>query len=277
MNIEQILSMEPMGADRYIASSPSGTGRTDIFGGQVAGQALRAGSLTVASTKVPNSIHSYFLRRGRPDLPLEIRVERVRDGRTYANRRIQVIQDGKVIFEMAASFHSDEPGREVSVPMPSDVADPDELVSAERVMALPFEIRNVDEPAPGVRWWGRFPGPMSDDPFIRCSALLYASDMRAGGAAITAIGFEDGPDAFADGSGPPKNFGSLDHSLWFHQVPTLDDWFFCDVRPVAVRDSRGLVFGKIYERSGRQLASFVQEMFLKVFEGEPIALDDGRG
>jgi acyl-CoA thioesterase-2 len=80
---------------------------------------------------------------------------------------------------------------------------------------------------------------------------------------MAAIGY--GMGAFGeDGGAPVGNFGSLDHALWFHRAPTADDWFFCEVRPLTVRDSRGLVFGTMFDRAGRHLATFTQEMFLKV-------------
>jgi acyl-CoA thioesterase-2 len=60
------------------------------------------------------------------------------------------------------------------------------------------------------------------------------------------------------------NFGTLDHSLWFHRVPSVEEWFYCEARPLTVRDSRGLVFGTMFDRDGRHLATFTQEMFLKV-------------
>jgi acyl-CoA thioesterase II len=270
--IDEIMTMHRQGDDRFVAHTPADSGRGDIFGGQVAGQALRAGTLTVGEAYAPNSIHSYFMRRGNPHLPLDIRVDRIRDGRTYANRRIQVWQDDREIFEMAASFHTEEPGRSYESGMPDGVPRPDEIDEGAGSfdhgfgMPLPFEIRNVDVPAPLVRWWGRFGDPVSSDPFVHYSALLYASDMRAGGAAITAVGFDDGPPPVEPDGGPTGNFGSLDHSVWFHRRPNVEEWFLCDYRPLVVADSRGTIVGGIFDEDGNRLASVAQEMFLKVFD-----------
>jgi acyl-CoA thioesterase-2 len=110
------------------------------------------------------------------------------------------------------------------------------------------------------------PSPFPTDPALHLCALLYASDMRAGSAAIDTLGFESVGPLPVDAEGQPiGNFGSLDHAIWFHRVPRVDEWFFCEVRPLSVRDSRGLVLGLMFDRQGRHLATFTQEMFLKIF------------
>ena len=90
----------------------------------MAGQALRAATLSVEPGYLANSVHCYFLRRGRPDLPLDCHVERVRTGRTYASRTWTCARTARTIFTMLASFHVDEPGQEYDHPMPADVPDP---------------------------------------------------------------------------------------------------------------------------------------------------------
>ena len=267
--LADILQVEEIGTDVYRAWTPPGSGRSDIFGGQVAGQGLRAALHTVDPSHLPNSIHGYFLRRGRPDLPLDIHVERIRAGRTYTSRRIDVSQEGKTIFAMLASFHLEEPGREFDHAMPEGVPGPDDLEQgAEDLHWHPqLEVRAVPAQGPVVRWWGRVPHAFPADPALHFCGLLYASDLRAGGAAMAAVGYSDAFDREPDDqTSPPGNFGSLDHSVWFHRVPDVGEWFYCDVHPLTVRDSRGLVLGTLFDREGRHLASFTQEMFLKAGE-----------
>jgi acyl-CoA thioesterase-2 len=264
-----ILEMEEIASDVWRTWTPPGSARSDIFGGQVAGQALRAAALTVTADHLPNSVHGYFLRRGQPALPLDVHVERVRSGRTYTSRRVDVRQEGKSIFSMLASFHAEEPGREFDHPMPSGIPAPELVPASDLAVGWPpaLDVRILQTDEPLVRWWGRVPGPFPDDPVLHLCALLYASDLFAGGAAMSAIGHGSGhgPAVGTDGR-PVGNFGSLDHALWFHRIPAVEDWFFCEVRPLTVRDSRGLVLGTMFDQSGRHLATFTQEMFLKVIE-----------
>jgi acyl-CoA thioesterase II len=269
MALAKIFELEEIDAVTWRAWSPPGSFRSDIYGGQVAGQALRAASLSVESGQLPNSVHCYFLRRGRSALPIDIAIERVRDGRTYTSRRVDVRQEGKTIFAMLASFHADEPGREFDHPMPEGIPDPERLPAGGQSPWEPdIEVRPVVVEAPGLRWWGRVPQPFPSETVLHYCGLLYASDLRAGGVAMAAVGYGSGLGPVRDAAGDPVgNFGSLDHAMWFHRVPAVDDWFLCEVNPLTVRDSRGLVVGTMFDREGRHLATFTQEMFLK--EGDP--------
>src|SRR5699024_8707768 len=54
-------------------------------------------------------------------------VDRIRDGRSFAPRRVTAIQEGEAIFSMSASFHlRDQEGIEHQDPMPP-VIDPEEI------------------------------------------------------------------------------------------------------------------------------------------------------
>ncbi len=81
-----------------------------VFGGQVAGQALVAAGRTTDGERPVHSLHAYFLRPGRPGVPIVYQVERVRDGRSFTTRRVTAVQQGRTIFNLTASFHKPEEG-----------------------------------------------------------------------------------------------------------------------------------------------------------------------
>lgn len=81
-----------------------------VFGGQVAGQALVAAGRTTDGDRPVHSLHAYFLRPGRPGVPIVYQVERVRDGRSFTTRRVTAVQQGRTIFNLTASFHKPEEG-----------------------------------------------------------------------------------------------------------------------------------------------------------------------
>jgi hypothetical protein len=84
------LELESFGPDRFrVLSEP---GRFDrVFGGQLLAQALLAAGATVTD-KAPQSLHAYFVDGGTPETPLEVAVDRVRDGRSMSTRRVTVLQ-----------------------------------------------------------------------------------------------------------------------------------------------------------------------------------------
>jgi acyl-CoA thioesterase-2 len=146
-------------------------------------------------------------------------------------------------------------------------------VTNEPVSSVPFEMRNVPSEGFGIRYWARVT-PFPAEPLLHSCALLYVSDMRAGSPVIEASGLPSfGPPGSDANERRLVNLGSLDHALWFHTTPRVDEWFFCEVQPLTVRDSRGLVIGTMHDVAGHHVATFVQEMFLKVL-GEPEVGED---
>ena len=67
------------------------------------GQALSAGSKTVAPGLSVHSLHAYFVRAGQPGYPIVYSVNRVRNGHSFATRMISAKQNGKYIFTMQVS------------------------------------------------------------------------------------------------------------------------------------------------------------------------------
>ena len=144
-------------------------GGHSVFGGQVVSQALVAASRTVDATRAPHSLHAYFLRPGDMTHPIIYEVDRVRDGKSFATRRVQAIQHGEVILSMITSFHRSEDGFEHAFEMP-DVAPPDKLPDEHELrVALVSQSNSVPETSREA-----FLRPMPIE--IRHICLLYTSD-----------------------------------------------------------------------------------------------------
>ena len=104
-----LLDIEPIEVNIFRGVQPD-EDRQRVFGGQVAGQALVAAARTVEEGVAVHSLHSYFLRPGDPSIPILYEVDRIRDGRSFVTRRVVAIQHGRAIFNLQASFHTDEAG-----------------------------------------------------------------------------------------------------------------------------------------------------------------------
>ncbi|CAA9308027.1 MAG: Acyl-CoA thioesterase II, partial [uncultured Gemmatimonadetes bacterium] len=175
-------------------------GSGSVFGGQVLAQALVAAGRTVESDRLAHSLHGYFILPGDEAAPIVYFVDRLRDGRSFATRRVTAIQHGRAIFNMAASFQHPEKGPEHQIPMP-DVPAPEGLPReldlirsiADRIpeplraiytQDRPIEFRPVDpvdpfrpDRRPPVKHvWLRAVGAVSDEILQHQGVLAYASD-----------------------------------------------------------------------------------------------------
>src|SRR3546814_15130379 len=101
---------------------------------------MSAAARTVEAGKTVHSLHAYFLRGGDETKPLHFRVHRDFDGRSFANRRVVVRQDGKVIFNPTASFQRPTPGLAHPVPMP-DLLPPEACVAFPELGRAPCRAR----------------------------------------------------------------------------------------------------------------------------------------
>src|SRR5512147_1392149 len=119
-----VLDLEPLEVNLFRGRSPQ-VGWQRVFGGQVIGQALVAAVRTVEG-RPPHSLHAYFLLPGDPKVPIIYDVDRMRDGKSFATRRVTARQHGHPIFSMLVSFHSDEEGLAHQADMP-DVPMPEAL------------------------------------------------------------------------------------------------------------------------------------------------------
>ncbi|GGL12819.1 acyl-CoA thioesterase [Nocardia jinanensis] len=233
-----------------------GLPRSRLYGGQVAAQALRAAGHTVAPDRLPHSLHGYFLRTGRPDLPVLYQVDRDRDGRSFSARHVSAIQNGQIIFSMLASFHTGEAGgthdglprREA--PDPEQV-EPHRAAFRDRLVDI-REITHTTESEDRVSdlMWIRSATPLPDDPLVHACALAYVSDLGSGYGQLSDPGIPSG--------GP-----SVDHALWFHDRLKLDDWVLLDLWPTMAGGARGLYHGSIRSPAGRLGATLSQEMLLR--------------
>src|SRR3954468_7292120 len=178
----RVLDLEELDRDIFRGVNPRGDERRPrLFGGQVAAQAARAASLTVADDRLLHSLHGYFLRGGRSDRPTILHVERDRDGRSFSARHVTARQDGEVIMSMLVSFMVDEAGHDFQTPSLVGVVPAPEDVESAGVASFHhtiFDLRVLGSgPMAGVyrrtphRFWARARGELPDDRLLHACVL----------------------------------------------------------------------------------------------------------
>jgi acyl-CoA thioesterase II len=285
--IDALLSLLDLGQpaqDQFLGSSPQ-NGWKRVFGGQVIAQALIAASRTVEN-RVAHSLHAYFILPGNPSLPIVYEVDRIRDGGSFATRRVLAKQDNMAIFMMSASFQTPEDGFSHQMPMP-DVPGPDELpdenamredvlqTMPEAVRSYykgtrPIELRPVEfgrygadaSREPRFHVWFRAAGKLPDDPMIHQCVLAYASDMTL----LDATLIPHGRTVLE----PSIQAASLDHALWLHRPFRADDWLLYAQDSPSAQNSRGFARGQIFDRGGNLVASVAQEGLIRQKRQRPM-------
>ncbi len=282
-SLVDLLTVGAEGESRFTGKvQPGGVGR--VFGGQVVAQGLQAAQLTAPGGMEAHSLHAYFLRGGKEGLPVDYRVEADFDGRSFANRRVVAMQEGAAILNLTASFQQPEEGlAHVDAQMP-EVTPPedlepdtemrrrfldslDEVSEVQRALFArprPIEIRSptamhwmsTEKRPPRTYSWFRTVAPLPDDPRIHRAVIAYASDYTLLGTAALPHGL-----SWARGE---LQGASLDHAVWFHRPARADDWLLYATESPWSGGGRGFIQGRIFERTGRLVASVAQEGVLRV-------------
>ena len=256
-----------------------------IFGGQVLAQALYSAARTVEDeTRVPHSLHAYFLRPGDMARNVIYDVDPIRDGRSFSTRRVVARQHGRAIFNASVSFQKREAGLEHQIEMPSNIPAPETLAPYGEYLAqlekdypelgpifrLPINVVDVRFPSqpdlinpektePIGGFWFKFNADIGEDPLLHRSALAFISDKVLMSTALRPHGIR------LHGN---QNFigASLDHAMWFHDEIRVDQWIYYYLDSPRAARTRGLNRGLFYTQDGLLMASTIQEGLMRVID-----------
>jgi len=255
-----------------------------VYGGQVLAQALHAANLTVSEDRMAHSMHGYFILAGDIDLPIIYEVDRIRDGGSFATRRVKAIQKGRAIFNMSASFQIREEGIEHQIDMPN-VPGPDALLSDVELAESfkdtlpdlykryrtprPIEFKPVErvdflDPHPHLprrHVWIRAKGDIGDSFRLHQEIFVFASDYNLLTTAILPhqdiVRFDQ------------LMLASLDHAIWFHREFRMDEWLLLALESPVAGNARGFTRGTLFNTQGQLVASVVQEGLIRVKHEQP--------
>ncbi|WP_448416262.1 acyl-CoA thioesterase domain-containing protein [Mycolicibacterium sp. XJ1819] len=273
-----ILDLRKTGDDLYLGSHPS-KNPVRTFGGQMMAQAFMAASRSLEHDLPPSALSAHFIAGGDPEKDLEFHVVRLRDERRFANRRVDVMQNGELLTTAMVSYLSGGRSLEHEIappelPGPLTVPPVDDLLRGYEdvvphfVNALrPIDWRYTNDPTWVMRdkgdtltynrVWMKAQGPMPDDRAVHAAALVYSSDTTVLDSIITTHGLSWGFDRiFAV---------TTNHSVWFHRPVQFDDWVLYSTTSPVAADSRGLGTGHFFDQSGHLVATVVQEGIVKYF------------
>ncbi len=251
-----------------------------IFGGQVLAQSLSAAYQTVPEDRFVHSMHGYFILTGDVNVPVIYSVETIRDGGSFTTRRVTAIQKGRPIFVMACSFQLKQEGFDHQNEMP-DVDGPEGLLTdieqgeqiqkfmpdvAKKIFARKqgaLEFRPVEKTV----FENAFAGKKHRHVWMKLKSeeklsiaqqhvlLAYASDYDL---LLTSV--------YPHHSKVNVNelfIASLDHAMWFHRDLDFTDWMLYSIDSPSASNSRGMGYGRIFDRQGRLVSTVMQEGLIR--------------
>lgn len=260
----KMLDLEPMGTDRYIARNLERTTGV-VFGGQLLAQSIAAAALANPDLRV-KSMHNIFLRGGQPELPLDIEIHRVHQGRTFGAIEVSVQQEGRICTRSLLLLHRTDPdfiSYQDDAPL---VAPPDDLPRSPEAAARGWDVRIADaadfaDPAsvgpPELNVWSRFDA-VPPELWASQALLAYASDGFLIGTAMRphpGIG-----QALAHVSIATS---VITQTLTFHREFDAGDWLLLAHRSPYAGQGRTFGRAEVFTAEGNLVASFAQENMVR--------------
>jgi acyl-CoA thioesterase II len=264
--VDEVLRIESAGEDAFSATLPG-------FGGVTLGCAALAAARTCPERSL-HSLHTYFLRPVPPDAIVRFDVERVRDGRRFAHRRVEVRLDDRVLCEMMASFTSPGEGIEyqdalvdAATPAPETLPSEEEIARAEgwnldepgplggplewRWIGSPWRV-DADEMPSLYRAWVRPRHPLPKERALNAAALAYLSDYHSHFPVARKL----------RGHFEPIGYTSLDQLLWVHRELFWDQWWLLTTQSDIGHAGRAFTRRSLHAHDGRLVASMAQEQLV---------------
>jgi len=259
-----MLELEVVTPNRFRAQNlPSA--RAVVFGGQLLAQSITAAARSTDGMMV-KSIHTVFLRSGRPDEPLDIDVVPLHAGRTFGATDVTVRQGDRLCTKSVVLLHvpddefiahQDSPP-EVGSPSDAGAVAGNESKGWEVRIAQDADIADPEAVGPAELFvWSRFVG-VPVEPWASQALLGYASDGFLIGTAM-----RPHPGVGQDLAHVSIDTSVITQTLTFHGNFDAGDWLLLAHRsPFA---GQGRTFGRadVYTAEGKLVASYSQENLVR--------------
>jgi acyl-CoA thioesterase-2 len=267
MDLTDILHLADHGPDVFVGTGPQYPWG-GLYGGQIVAQGLRAAARTVDDELPVHSLRAYFIRRGEHTQPVRYEVDRIRDGRSFATRRVVARQAVGAILNLEASFQRPEESADVeTVASPPDLPPPDQLEQSswttvfERSFIPPERMGSSARDGWGrATAWLRVTESLGGSPVDHAAGLAYLSDDLPTDAVVRAHPLRSEPEELLH---QVLFTASLDHTIWFHRPFRADDWHVHDFSCHTFVGGRGLSLGHVFRADGAHVATVAQEVLLR--------------
>jgi acyl-CoA thioesterase-2 len=214
-------------------------------------------------------LHAFFIGVGEMEAPFSLTVEKIRDGGSFATRRVEIHQGARLLLTGHTSHHDGDDGPDGQLPMP-DVPPPERLedqrvTRANRAGSSGNPMRTylseslldarpilLTHPARARAVWFRPRMPIEGGCDIHQAVIGFASD--SGLVHVGVHTYAQDVDLQA---------ASLDHTIRFHRDSSANDWMLHVQTSPSMAQGRGFSQAAIYTRGGVLVASVAQEILAR--------------
>ena len=269
--LPDLLTLTDVGERRYNVFQPaeSAEGRDVVFSGQLLGQMIMASDRAAGGTKDVRSVHALFARAGTYTKPIELEVDSMHAGRTWASDTVTATQDGRLLCRSMILLNTVDPDLMRHDPfMPKGVPSPGDLEPASAQAFPGAEIRPVPgehsfEGAPVEMAWHRFERPL-DSQAANQAVLVWATCGN-----IIGLGMRPHRDTVNIGEAHHTlSTGVIGHTTHFVDQIDVSQWLLMVTEATKAASGRVYGGGRIFTDDGRLLAAFHQDSMAKAAEAQ---------
>jgi acyl-CoA thioesterase len=239
-----------------------------IFGGQLLAQMLLASAASVPA-KALKSIQALFVRGGDVSEAVDIELEPLHDGRSFASVNVAVRQSERLCATALVLLHAPEDDGIRHVPPMPDIEGPERAVrlGPPGLVAPGAEYRVVG----GIDLWGEGDetGPPELSVWVRWPPNRAPLALNQAMLAFATDGFLIGT-AMRPHEGVGQHLaharvatGVLSHAVYFHDPVPSGEWLLLAQASPFAGGARALGEGRVFREDGRLVATFVQESLIR--------------
>ena len=268
--VPDLLFLADVGERRYRAAQPaeSAEGRDVVFSGQLLAQMIMASDRFAGGSKDVRSIHAVFARAGTYTKPIELEVDPMHTGRTWASDTVTATQDGRLLSRGIVLLNTIDPDLMRHEPDPPEaVPRPDDLEGAKGNVFPGVDLR----PVPEERTVGGVPVEMAWHRFEPVPTQAANQAILAWSTCGYIIGLAMRPHRGKVSIGDAHrtlSTGVIAHTVHFMDSVDVSQWLL--IVNEATKAGAGRVYGggRVFTEAGTLVAVFHQDSMAKAAEGE---------
>uniref|UniRef100_A0A915E811 Acyl-coenzyme A thioesterase 8 n=1 Tax=Ditylenchus dipsaci TaxID=166011 RepID=A0A915E811_9BILA len=234
----------------------------NAYGGLLFAQSISAAEKTVEEQFIPHAIHSFFILNVSPERPVDYKVQKLRDGRSFCTRAIQAEQDGNIVYTSQISLCAKEPSaiqHQISMPRAASPETLKPYSETAREFLQQHKEGTLDLNEFTVWEMNRHIKDEKDcvfefrptEPRKYIFLAAYVTDATLAGVASR--------PHYSHGY-RPSMVVSLDHSVHFHDTDfRADEWMLYENWSTMAREGRAFSEGRLWTRDGRLILTASQE------------------